>query len=197
MTQEEILERILSDAGGYLSCKEASARGISPQVAIGFAHRRGLVRAARGLYHDPLEWEDPLHVLQHRYAGLIFSHEVALFLHGQSEREPAVITITLATGSGTATLAREGIKVYKVQQRLLEVGLEEARTMHGHPVRCYNPERTLVDLNRSRSHVDRQELLSALTSYARSPGRNIPLLMRYAKLFSVERILVSWLEVLA
>ena len=69
--------------------------------------------------------------------------------------------------------------------------------MHGHPVRCYNPERTLVDLIRSRSHVDRQELLSALTSYARSPGRNIPLLMRYAKLFSVERILVSWLEVLA
>lgn len=90
MTQQDELTRMLNRENGYLSCRAASAQGVSPQVVSLFARRRGLTRAARGLYHDPNRWDDSLYVLQHRYKNLIFSHETALFLLGLSEREPGI-----------------------------------------------------------------------------------------------------------
>ena len=196
MTQREQLDQLVDKGSGYLSCKEAADCGISPQVVSLYARERGLVRETRGLYRDPESWEDPFHTLQFRYPKLVFSHETALFLLGLSEREPAAITATLATGTGSATLASGGVKVYKVRANLLELGLETAETPFGHPVRCYDRERTLVDLLRSRTTVDQQELLSALKGYARSRRRDLPLLMRYAGAFSVERPLATYLEVL-
>ncbi len=196
MLQREMLDDLVRDGNGYLSCRDAASRGISPQVVSLYARERGLERDARGLYRDDDFWEDPFHVLQHRYPKLVFSHETALFLLGLSEREPSAISATLPTGTGSANLSRSGVKVYKVKAELGEVGLGEADTPFGHRVRCYDRERTLVDLLRNRSGVDRQELLSALRGYARARKRDIPLLMRYARLFSVDRILATYLEVL-
>lgn len=196
MTQKEQLEGLIDKGNGYLSCKDAARLGISPQVVALYARERGLVREARGLYRNPDSWEDALYALQFRYPKLVFSHETALFLLGLSEREPVAVTATLATGAGSAALARDGVKVYKVKVDLLELGLGTAETPFGHPVRCYGRERTLVDLLRSRTTVDHQELLAALKGYARSRQRNVPLLMRYARAFSVERTLATYLEVL-
>ena len=196
MTQRKRLDELVDAGNGYLSCKEAAAAGISPQVVALYARERNLVREARGLYRDPAFWEDPLHALQFRYPRLVFSHEMALFLLGLSEREPTATTVTLATGTGSASLAHEGVKAYKVKADLLDLGLEAVETPFGHPVRCYGRERTLVDLLRSRTTVDQQELLSALKGYATSRRRDVPLLMRYARAFSVERMLATYLEVL-
>ncbi len=196
MTQREQLKELIDKGNGYLSCRDAARFGISPQVVSLYARERGLVRETRGLYRDPDSWEDPLYALQFRYPKLVFSHEAALFLLGLSEREPASVTATVATGTGSATLAREGVKVYKVKADLLMLVVGMAETPFGHPVRCYGRERTLVDLLRSRTTVDHQELLAALKGYARSRQRNIPLLMRYARAFSVERTLATYLEVL-
>lgn len=195
-TQKEILDELVDEGNGYLSCRDAMNLGISPQVVSLYAHERALEREARGLYRDPESWEDRLHVLQFRYPKLVFSHETALFLLGLSEREPAVITATLATGTGSANLSREGVKVHKVKADLLDLGIETAETAFGHLVHCYNRERTIVDLLRSKTTVDQQELLSSLKGYARSHQRNVPLLMRYARAFSVERSLTAYLEVL-
>lgn len=196
MAQREQLDHLVDEGNGYLSCREAAGRGISPQAVSLYARERGLVREARGLYRDPNSWEDPLHTLQFRYPKLVFSHETALFLLGLSEREPVTVSATLATGTGSATLARGGVKVYKVKFDLLEFGLGTAMTPFGHPVRCYGRERTIVDLLRSRTTVDQQELLAALKGYARSRQRDLPLLMRYAHAFSVDRLLATYLEVL-
>lgn len=196
MTQKEQLDQLIDKGNGYLSCKEAADHRISPQTVSLYAREKGLVREARGLYRDPAYWEDPLHAIQFRYPKLVFSHETALFLLGLSEREPVTVTATLATGTGSAALARAGMKVYKVKADLLELGLGTAETPFGHPVRCYGRERTLVDLLRSRTTVDQQELLAALKGYALSLQRDIPLLMRYARAFSVNRLLATYLEVL-
>ena len=196
MTQGEQLDQLVDEGNGYLSCREAADRGISPQTVSLYARERGLIRETRGLYRNPDSWKDPLHAFQFRYPKLVFSHETALFLLGLSEREPATVTATLATGTGSAALARDGVKVYKVKADLLELGLETAETPFGHTVRRYNRERTLVDLLRSRTTVDQQELLTALKGYARSRQRDLPLLMRYACAFSVNRLLATYLEVL-
>ena len=86
------------------------------------------MREARGLYRDPGAWEDPLYTFQFRYPKLVFSHETALFLLGLSEREPVAVSATLATGTGSAALAHDGVRVYKVRSGLFELGLGAAET---------------------------------------------------------------------
>ena len=49
---------------------------------------------------------------------------------------------------------------------------------------------------RSRSHIEMQTFQGALKAYARRSDKDLRTLMRYAKLFRVEKILRQYLEVL-
>ena len=66
----------------------------------------------------------------------------------------------------------------------------------GHTIRSYNSERTVCDLIRSRSTIETQDIQSVFKAYLRQRNRNIPELMRYAKLFSMDNIISQYLEVL-
>ncbi len=135
-------------------------------------------------------------VLQTRYPGAVFSHETALFLLGLTDREPDRYSITLKAGASSSNLAREGVRVHKVNSELFSLGVIEIQTPFGHTVRVYNAERTVCDIVRKRRFVEAQELQGALKSYVRRKGKDIPLLMRYAKALSVEKVLSRYLEVL-
>lgn len=56
-------------------------------------------------------------------------------------------------------------------------------------------ERTLCDLVRNRSIIEVQEV-QIYIQYFKSKDKNIPQLMRYAKLFSIEKVIRQYSEVL-
>jgi len=141
-------------------------------------------------------WEDGIFVIQVRYPEAVFSHETALYLLNLANREPAPFSVTLKTGTNTAGLSKQGIKVYKVKEELFGEGIINTDSLSGHTVRAYNAERTICDLFRSRRNIEIQDLQSAVKDYIRLKEKNIPLLMRYAKAFSVEKIVRQYLEVL-
>jgi hypothetical protein len=72
----------------------------------------------------------------------------------------------------------------------------QALSPGGHILRVYSPERTICDLIRSRRNIEIQDLQTAMKEYVRLRDKNISLLMRYSKAFSVEKILRQYLEVL-
>ena len=84
--------------------------------------------------------------------------------------------------------------MHKVKPDLFELGLTSAITPAGHTVRTYNAERTICDLFRKRNSGDTQDLQTAAREYLRRKDKNIPLLMRYAKQFSLDRIVQNYLE---
>ena len=135
-------------------------------------------------------------VIQVRYPEAIFSHETALYLLNLANREPSPFSVTLKTGTNSARLSKQDIKVYKVKKELFGEGILEVRSPSGHTIRAYNAERTICDLFRSRQNIEIQDLQDAVKTYIRLREKNIPLLMRYAKAFSVEKIVRQYLEVL-
>jgi hypothetical protein len=104
--------------------------------------------------------------------------------------------ITLKAGTNSTGFAKSGVRVYKVKEELFDEGIIGARSPSGHALRTYNLERTICDLVRSRRNIEIQELQSAIKEYVRSKDKNVPLLMRYANAFSVEKIIRQYLEVL-
>jgi predicted transcriptional regulator of viral defense system len=196
MTGAEILKNLLQENNGFLKTSDVVAAGVSRTVLGDFARKYGLERIAHGLYMSQDAWEDGLFVIQARYPKAVFSHETALYLLNLANREPSPFSVTLKANTNSAGLSKQGVKVYKVKEELFGEGVVEARSPSGHTVRAYNAERTICDLFRSRRNIEIQNLQDAVRTYIRLKEKNIPLLMRYAKAFSVEKIVRRYLEAL-
>ena len=196
MSKFEILDALLQKNNGFLKTSEVSYAGISKTYFGEYVRDKELVRVAHGLYISQDAWEDGMYVIQVRYPSAVFSHETALYLLNLAEREPIRYSVTLQTGTNTAGLSKQGVKVYTVKAALFEEGIAMAKSPAGHTLRVYNPERTICDLVRSRRNVEIQDLQTAIREYVKLKEKNLPLLMRYAKEFSVEKIIRRYLEVL-
>lgn len=196
MEKTAFLDALVEEGLGYLKTSDAVEAGVSRAFVGDYVRANGMERVAKGLYRAQDAWDDGMFVLQTRYPGAVFSHETALFLLGLTDREPDRYSITLKAGASSSNLAREGVRVHKVNSELFSLGVIEVQTPFGHTVRVYNAERTVCDIVRKRRFVEAQELQGALKSYVRRKGKDIPLLMHYAKALSVEKVLSRYLEVL-
>jgi predicted transcriptional regulator of viral defense system len=196
MGKVDDLKFILQNNNGFLKTSDATRIGVSRAYLGEVVREQRLERVAHGLYMSQDAWDDGMYVLQVRYPEAVFSHETALYLLSLAEREPLKYTLTLKTGSNTAGLSKQGIKAYKVKDALFGEGITEASSPSGHMLRIYNAERTICDLFRSRRNVEIQDLQAAVREYIRMKEKNLPLLMRYAKAFSVEKIVRQYMEAL-
>ena len=195
MTKLHMLADRLNAQDGLISVSDAAALHISKEYFMEFVRKYGLERVAHGVYLAADAWQDSLQILQMRFPNAVYSHETAAYLLDLAEREPLKMTLTVKTGYHSKGLS-ETAKVYQIQERLLELGVSEVKSPFGHTLHCYNSERTICDLIRSRSQVEIQDLLYAVKTYIQQKGRNIPLLTRYAKEMHVETQLRKYLEVL-
>ena len=196
MSKFELLDKLLHEKNGFIKTSDAAHAGISKTYFGKYVKDRGLIRAAHGLYMSRDAWDDGMYVIQVRYPEAIFSHETALYLINLAEREPAQYSVTLKAGANTSGLTSDGVKVYKIKHDLFEEGIIKAPSPAGHSLRAYNHERTICDLLRSRRNIEIQDWQSAIKEYLRRKDKNILLLMRYAKAFSVDKIMRQYLEVL-
>lgn len=121
----------------------------------------------------------------------------ALALKYPEEKLPGERTVyRIMERIGLSHLTKEGIKVYTIKRELFDVGRTEMQTIHGNTVACYNLERTICDIVRSRSKIDSQVYLDAIKGYFRRRDKNLIHLTTYSRLFHVESILRPYWEVL-
>ena len=196
MLKKEKLNDVVEKNKGVLKTAEAEGMGISSAYLFDYIKRNGFEKVSKGVYARPDVWTDRLHLMQIQYNQIIYSHETALYLLDMAEREPLKYTVTVRAHYHAKSLYEQNIKVYTIKKELYDMGLTEVLTPMGNAVKCYNAERTLCDVVRSRSNIDKQDLTSALSTYVKRRDRNIPQLIRYAKELRVEQIVRQYLEVL-
>lgn len=192
----DTLDLLVRENNGFIKTSDAVHAGVSKTYFGEYIKKRGFERVAHGLYMSQDAWDDGMYVIQVRYPNAIFSHETALYLLDLAEREPTKYAVTLKAGTNSTGLNKDGIKAYKIKEELFDLGIVHRQSPSGNTLRTYNPERTICDLLRSRRNIEIQELQSAIKEYVKMKDKNIPLLMRYAKTFSVEKIIRQYLEVL-
>ncbi len=182
--------------GGMIETKKAAEHGISKAMLSKLYQQEKLQRIAHGQYILPDEIEDELYAIHRRSNRIIISHETALFLHGISDRTPFEHTVTAPTGSMPSPAIRSVCKVYYIKPELFELGKTTMKTPYGNEVACYDLERTICDIVRSRNKLGTETFLSALKLYAKSPKKNLNRLYVYAKQLRVAKTLRQYLEVL-
>ena len=177
MSQFQQLDQLMERQDGMLRTGQALAAGISKPVFYQFVQSRGLEQAAHGIYLSKDAWVDAMYLLHLRCPQAVFSHETALFFHDLTDREPLAYSVTVKTGYNPTRLKDEGVQVFTIKAELHEVGLTTAQTPFGHD-------------------FEMQTFQDALKAYARRKDKDLRTLVRYAKLFRVEKILRQYLEVL-
>ncbi|MEG2097185.1 MAG: type IV toxin-antitoxin system AbiEi family antitoxin domain-containing protein [Pseudoflavonifractor sp.] len=196
MSKKEWLDACLLEKHGVLRTADVVKNGISKQYFSEYVQAAGLHRVSRGVYLSPDAWRDECYLLQARFPAATFSHETALYLLDMADREPLQLTVTVRSGYHYSSLTDAGIKVYSIKKELYGAGQIEVVSNFGHILNTYNSERTICDMLRSRSHVEQQDLQTALKSYVQRKDKNLPQLLRYARDFHVETLLRQYLEVL-
>lgn len=196
MTGLERLEQMLEEHGGMLQTAQVTAAGISKPIFYDFIREKNLERAAHGVYVSSDAWVDAMYLIHLRCGQAVFSHETALFFHDLTDREPSPYSVTVKRGYSPSRLKADGIAVYTIKPELHEIGITHLQTPFGHMVSVYNMERTICDLVRCRSNMEIQTMQGALKQYVLRKDKNLRVLIRYAGLFHIEKILSQYLEVL-
>ena len=196
MIGQELLWHLAQQNGGMLKTADAIRAGVSKPTIAKFVEKNHFDRVMRGVYCSPDTWIDKMYILQMRWPGAVYSHDTALFLHGLTDRDPLSYTVTMKTGTNPTNLSQEGLKVFTVKNELMDLGITTAETPFYHEVKVYNLERTICDIVRSRSAMDAQIFQDALKNYAKMQGKDMLLLLEYARVFRIEKNMKQYMEVL-
>ena len=153
-------------------------------------------QVGHGVYAAKDTWIDELEMLHRRCPMGVFSHDEAFYYYGLTDREPHVHTLTIYSGYNAHRLKEDGYKVYTVKKELLDVGKRTVKSNQGNEIPMYDLERTICDLVRSRSSIEVQDFNAVLKAYVGRKDKDLNKLMKYAKLFRVDKIIRNYMEVL-
>lgn len=173
-------------------------------VELGFSRyllskyeKEGLLeRERQGVYVLPDSVHDDMYTLMLRSRKIIFSHDTSLFLNGLSERTPFIHSVTIPNDTRVSKVIQEECTCYYIKPELHQIGMTMRKTTLGNEVRCYNAERTICDLLRSRNRLDEETVISAIKNYAIYSDKDLNLLAVYASKFGVDKELKRYMEVL-
>lgn len=170
--------------------------GYSKTLLVKYVKEGSLIRVKHGVYTLPNEVYDDMYTLMMSTKKIIFSHDTALFLNGFSERTPFSHSVTIPSNTSLPHSVRGECICYYVKPELHKIGLINKSTTFGNNVRCYNMERTICDLLRSRNRCDEETVISSLKNYVKSKDKDLNLLALYSEQFKVGKVLKKYLEVL-
>lgn len=190
------LKNIAKKNGGIITTSKAVQEGISRALLWKLNNEKKIQRIARGQYIFEDDIQDELLSIGLRSDKIIFSHETALYLHGISDRTPFEHTLTVPTGCIPSAIVQNECKMYFIKPELHDLGRTTLKTPFGNEVNCYDLERTICDIVRSRNKVGTETFLSALKAYALRTDKNLNRLYSYAKKLRVSSIIRKYLEVL-
>lgn len=150
----------------------------------------GLIeKVKRGYYHWIEDYgTSEVALINSLFPDAVFCMETALFFYKYSDRNPAEwnITVDKNTSRQRTNIDYPFIKTYRVEPALLHLG-ETDGIIEFTKVRIYERDRTICDILRNMSKMDKEIFNKAIQRYVNDPQKNIPNLMEYAKALRVQK----------
>lgn len=190
------IRRMLDANHGTITTSQVLSLGFSRQLLTKYVRSGALERIRQGVYILPGAVHDDMYTLMLRSRYIIFSHETALFLNGLSDRTPFIHSVTLPSNAAIPGSIREECLCFYCRPELHGLGATERQNSFGHTVRCYDAERTICDLLRTRKRCDEETVISALKNYAAYADKDLNRLAAYAARLKVLPVLQRYMEVL-
>ena len=193
MDNIEKIKELVQNNNGILLAKEAQKNDIHRQYIRQLEETGYLKKVSKGVYAEKDKEINEFFILGQKYKKGIFSHNTALYFYDLTDRTPIRIDMTFPS---YITVHDKSIKVHYIKKEKHLLGLKEMRLQDGTTIQIYDMERTICDIIKSRNKMDPQILNRAVKEYFSQKDSNYILLMKYAKIFRIEKIIRYYSEVL-
>ena len=194
----DVYKKIFRENYGVLRASRAIELGIPKHVIYYMVHNGELIKESRGLYSlaEARSLENPDLV----QAGLLIPKGVvflisALYFHNLTTQIPHQVYIALPQKIKKPRINYPPIRFFYLSDEQYLAGIQE-HSIDGIVVRIYDKEKTITDCFKYRNQIGADIALEALKGYMRQPSPNVHLLMGYAKINRVEKLIRPYVETL-
>ncbi|MCH4891114.1 abortive phage infection protein [Acidaminobacter sp. JC074] len=195
MKSYEIL-RIIDENNGVITVKDALKLGISRSSLYRLKDKGKLQLISSGVFSLMNEIPDVMFIIHNRCRQGVFSHESALYLHDLTDRTPASHVLTVPANYNTSSMKDLPVSFKYVKPQVIDLGRIKMISPQGNEILVYDIERTICDVIKNKSNMDKYLVNNALRLYAERRKSKFSLLMIYAKKLGIEKKVLDTMEVL-
>jgi predicted transcriptional regulator of viral defense system len=198
MTKYDGYEKQFREHQGILRMSSAIRLGIPGHVIYEMAREGRLLQETRGVYRLA-DMEPPgnpdLVQIGLRVPKCVICLISALYHFGLTSQVPHRVYIALPSNIPRPRIDYPPIDVTWVSPDPFSAGIVED-TIDSVKIRFYDPEKTITDCFKFRKKVGEDVALEALKDYMRRPNPNVTLLMEYARINRVSKLIRPYIEAL-
>ncbi len=182
--------------GGILRTSDLNNLGLSSRQINKLIESRSITRIKHGYY----ELENQIYpeevVLARLFPKTVIFLESALTIYGYTDRIPSAWQIAVDRDSEKTqyNIDYPLIEVFYMEAKLLEVGVDMLQ-IEGVDVKVFNRDRTICDVLRYESRLEREVFASAIQRYVKDPRKDIKRLLEYAKIFNIKNKVQTYVGV--
>jgi predicted transcriptional regulator of viral defense system len=192
----EIAKKIFQKNHGILRLSQAMRLGIQKYTLYEMCDRGELIREGRGLYRlkdmEPLGNPDLIHVslLVPKAVVCLMS---ALYYYEMTTQIPYSVNIALPRNILKPRIDYPPLEVFWMLPKPYSSGINKI-TIDGFKIKIYSPEKTIADCFKFRRRIGEEIAIEALKDYLHRSSINVELLMEYARINRVDRILTPYIR---
>lgn len=175
---------------------EAMRHGISRYSLYKMRDKGVIDQVSRGVYRlaDMLPIGNlDLVTVSLRFPKAVICLVSALSYHEMTTQIPHEVMVAVLRGTRMPSLDSPPVHAYKFSGEAFKAGIEVHR-IDGASVRIYCPEKTLADCFKYRNKLGMDIVLEALKYYRAHKDYNLGVLLKYARICRVERVMKPYLE---
>lgn len=191
-------KKIFAKHNGILRASKAIKLGVPQHVLYEMVKSGTLVREAQGIYRlsdsDPLGNPDLVN-LSLRVPKAVFCLISALYFHELTTQIPHSVYFALPRDVKTPKVYYPPVEVFHYSLESYKAGIIEPE-LDGVKVKIYDREKTIADCFKFRNKVGMDVALEAVKDYFTQPNPNVSLLLKYARVNRVEKVMRPYLEAL-
>jgi len=173
------IENYLKNSGGIITSAYCRENGIPTVYLTRLVKSGKLERVDTGIYVTENGDYDELYFFQYKYKNTIYSYETAMYLLGITDKIIQVKDVTVSASYKFNNQPTD-IQVHYVKKDIFELGVENAKTMFGNPVRVYSYERIICDFILNKEYMDPESYTKLLREYKNYKNKDIHNLYKIA-----------------
>ncbi|MBD3272000.1 MAG: Abortive infection protein AbiEi [Elusimicrobia bacterium] len=119
----------------------------------------------------------------------------ALEYHGLTTANPTVVSVAIPRSVRMPKILFPPASLYYFSPKQYREGIEKI-SINGYQVKIYGAEKTICDCFRYKNKLGLDVAKEGLKEYLKRKNRDLPLLLRYAKICRVAPLIKTWLNAL-
>lgn len=179
------IRMLMNKNNGYITTKEIDENKIGRDYLKKMVSMGEIEKVSRGIYIDSNILEDSFYTFFLKHPKAVFSHFTALYFHDMTEVIPNIFDITCVNNFYSNDF--DNYNVFYVKSDLVDLGAIMIEDKHGFKVKCYDVERSICDIIRSKNRLDFEQVKKSVRAYVKRKDKDLNKLVNYAEKLGIKK----------